>query len=308
MKKFSKAAKQKARDFLLTQARPLEQALYRYEFEQGDKETVLEELGEFQNPDGGFGHALEPDFRAEQSSALATSVALDILRDLDISAENPLVSRSIAYLLESYNPETGVWRIIPEGTDASPHAPWWSQERLETTFDGFRWNPKAELAGYLWTYESLVPVELKNAVLDSAVQAIEAPLESIGGDALLCYTRLIATKNLPADIQRRIRNSLQELIPVSVELDPEKWGDYCLKPLWLVNSPASPFYETLAEAVESNLDYEIESQCQDGSWTPNWNWAGTFPEAWKQAEREWRGILTLRNLRSMKNFGRLEFL
>lgn len=306
MKTLSKAAQQKARDFLFAQVRPLEQALYHYEFEQGSKEAVLEELGKFQNPDGGFGRALEPDFRAVESSALATSVALDILRELKIPAENSLVSQAIGYLLESYDREKGVWRIIPEGTDSNPHAPWWSQERLESTFDDFRWNPKAELAGYLWDYESLVPAEFKSAVLDSAVSALENPPESIGADALLCYARLITTQNLPADIQALLQKTLQKLVPASVETDPEKWGGYCLKPLWIVNSADSPFYDTLADVVEGNLDYEIGTQRQDGSWAPNWNWAGMFPEDWQKAEREWRGNLTLRNLRSLKNFGRLE--
>ena len=306
MKTLSNAAQQKARDFILTHARPLEQALYSYEFEQGDKDTVLEVLKAFQNPDGGFGKALEPDFRAERSSALATSVALNTFRELEIPAENPLISKAIVYLLKSYDREKDVWRIIPEGTDSSPHAPWWSQERLETTFGGFCWNPKAELVGYLWDYGSLVPAGFKSAVLDSAVRALETPSQNLGADALLCYSRLLVTKSLAEEIRVQLQKILQELVPVSTETAPEKWGGYCLKPLWIVHSTDSPFYEALAEAVEANLDYEIETQSPDGSWTPNWNWAGMFPEAWQQAEREWRGNLTLRNLRSLKSFGRLE--
>lgn len=59
-------------------------------------------------------------------------------------------------------------------------------------------------------------------------------------------------------------------------------------------------------ALEQNLDYEIEQQCEDGSWSPNWSWFGQFPEEWPTAEREWRGVLTLRTLRALQAFGRLK--
>ena len=47
MKTLSKTAQQKACDFIVAQARPLERALYQYEFEQRSQEAVLEELGTF---------------------------------------------------------------------------------------------------------------------------------------------------------------------------------------------------------------------------------------------------------------------
>lgn len=83
MKLLSKEQQHNAKHFILQSARPLEQALYRYHFESGTKEDVLKQFETFQNSDGGFGHALEPDLRAPESSALATSVALNILRELE---------------------------------------------------------------------------------------------------------------------------------------------------------------------------------------------------------------------------------
>jgi len=79
MLKLSKNCFDKAKTYILTQGRPLEQALYRYHFDGGLKEQILVELGGFQNSNGGFGNALEPDLRAPESSALRTTFALDIL-------------------------------------------------------------------------------------------------------------------------------------------------------------------------------------------------------------------------------------
>ncbi|MEW5785694.1 MAG: hypothetical protein AB1767_11595 [Bacillota bacterium] len=34
-------------------------------------------------------------------------------------------------------------------------------------------------------------------------------------------------------------------------------------------------------------------------------WRDDYPDAWPEARRKWSGILTLRNLRVLANFGRL---
>ena len=71
-----------ARRFLETEARALELARFRCSFEDAPAASVVEALAAYQNPDGGFGHGLEPDLRAPQSSVLCTSIALQILREL----------------------------------------------------------------------------------------------------------------------------------------------------------------------------------------------------------------------------------
>ena len=70
MKKLSREAFNQAREFLKTQARPLDRALFEVRFEGASVEHVVDELAAFQNKDGGFGHALEPDLRTPTSSAL----------------------------------------------------------------------------------------------------------------------------------------------------------------------------------------------------------------------------------------------
>ncbi len=49
----------KARDFIYKNARPIDMARWKYLFENGSKEAVLEALSTYQNEDGGFAHALD---------------------------------------------------------------------------------------------------------------------------------------------------------------------------------------------------------------------------------------------------------
>ncbi len=62
----------------------------------------------------------------------------------------------------------------------------------------------------------------------------------------------------------------------------------------------------LEEDVAANLDYEISSQNEDGSWTPTWSWGNVFPNAWEKARREWSGIITIEKLLLLKRFRRIE--
>jgi hypothetical protein len=79
MGKLSKYRFEQAKIFLNSKARKLERALFEFEFENGSKENVVDELKAYQNEDGGFGNGLEPDFRCKESSALATAIGLHYL-------------------------------------------------------------------------------------------------------------------------------------------------------------------------------------------------------------------------------------
>ena len=57
----------RARNFLQLHARPLEKAFFSLAFEAGSVDPVLTELQKYQNADGGFGLALEPDLRTPKS-------------------------------------------------------------------------------------------------------------------------------------------------------------------------------------------------------------------------------------------------
>lgn len=71
--------------YLEQYARKLDLYLYEYLFEGADSAPVLKELSVYQNADGGFGHALEADLRLPNSSALATTIALQYLSRINVN-------------------------------------------------------------------------------------------------------------------------------------------------------------------------------------------------------------------------------
>jgi hypothetical protein len=306
MKTLTPEAHDRARAFVFENARPLEQARYAYHFEEGGAAAVLEALAGFQTPDGGFGHALEPDLRLPDASVLATTVGLQILRELDAPADHPLVRGAMDYLLQRYDPAAQVWPIIPPTVDAAPHAPWWSyDDNVAESWGNFRVNPRVEIVGYLLDYATdRVPAWLPQALTDAALTYLDEHPDAIGMFDLLCYKRLVATPALPGTLRDALVNRLTPLVDALVVKDPARWEAYVLTPLELVDAPDSPFYPLLADAVAANLDFEIAHQAEDGGWHPAWSWGDAHPEVWPQAEREWAGVLTVRTLRVLRNFGR----
>jgi hypothetical protein len=296
----------RAGDFLMARARPLERAAFLHEFEGGARAPVLEALRAFINPDGGFGRSLEPDFRAEVSSPLATVIGLRELARLDASPDEPLVRGAVAYLLANLEPGTLVWRILPHGAAATaPHAPWWDDAdgSLERTFNGCLLSPRAELLAYLWRWASLVPGEVLAAVSASTAAAIEK--DEAGGD-LPPLIALASEPAVPDWLRGLARDHLRLHGPRNVQRTAEEFRSYGLPPFWLAPVPDSPAADLIEGALREHAAYLVSTQTPDGCWEPNWSWFGREETGWEQACEEWRGELTLRNLRAFRAFGLLE--
>ena len=310
MKQLGRAAFERAREFLRTQARPLDRAIFEHRFERAPAESVLRELVHFQNDGGGFGHALEPDMRAPTSSALATGIGLRLLGELDCTADHSMVQRAIKYLLATFDAATQVWRVIPTDANQFPHAPWWHDEggSLARTFDGFLIIPRAELVGLLHHYAALVPPQWLNDVTESTVACIETieKLGTGGGDDLHYAITLAETAELPERFKARLAARIRSATPNVVARDPQKWSSYCITPLKLASSPRSLVAGLLEDVLPINLDYQIEHQTAEGTWEPTWSWGNLYPDAWAQAKLEWRGSLTLDTLTTLRAFGRIE--
>ena len=76
----------------------------------------------------------------------------------------------------------------------------------------------------------------------------------------------------------------------------------------MVEHPGSPLLAKVdPDLVERNLQWKIQIQNENGSWAPHWEW-GQFPGLWEEAKTAWSGIITVRNLIVLRNFGRIEGL
>ncbi len=294
-----------ARDYLLRTARPLEAARYRYHFAGGDAGEVMGALAPFRTDSGGYGRALEPDLRTPAPSALATSFALQIAVEVGAPASHPAVAGAIDYLLATYDSSTARWRIIPPEAEDSTRAFWWAADGLDERFGDFWMNPRAELLGYLWRFVGPERAPWLHATTATLLAELAESSEPLAGNDLLCAMRLATTPQLPASLGQPLLARVRADMLRSVETDPARWGDYVLRPLEVAPAPDSLFADLFPEALQANLDYLVETQGDDGAWAPVWSWAPLDAVAWAQAEREWKGVLTLAALRELAAWGRV---
>ena len=306
MKTLTHAAFKRALAFVRNQGRALDRSLLAYHFEGGSAAAVLSALAGYQNDDGGFGHGLEPDLRTPASSVIATTVAFQNFRSLGVPAEQPLVRRGLDYLLETYDEARQVWPIIPPEVEDAPHAPWWDYAASEASFGGFLINPRVEIVGYLHDYSTAVPADL----LETLTAAVFAHLDTLPAEMemhdLICFVGLAETASLPQAMKDRIWAKVAVAAEHGVARVPEQLTGYVLKPLYVAPTPASPLAKQFADEVAMNLDFEIEQQDEDGAWSPNFSWGEQHPEDWQTARREWQARITLKTLRVLRDFDRIE--
>jgi hypothetical protein len=83
-------------------------------------------------------------------------------------------------------------------------------------------------------------------------------------------------------------------------LDPDAQG-YGLTPLDLAPEPGSRWRDLFSDTrIDGHLDRLLKSQQDDGGWPISWE-----PPS-QAAVLEWRGIVTLRALRTLTAYGRMK--
>ncbi len=310
MKKLSQDSYEQAKQYLETQARPIDRAVFEFWFQAGSPDQVIAELALFQNPDGGFGNALEPDNRTPSSSAIATGIGLRTLESIGRTAADPIVRNAIEYLVNTFDGQTKTWRPVPTDTEDYPHAPWWDDQddSLKRTFDNFEIIPRAELVGSLVHFGFMEPLDWLDRLIEETVLTIEArdQLGTGGGDDLVSVLDLAETPELAKGYKQRLERRILEAVPKAVTRDPKAWDSYSIQPLKLAPTPESLAAPLLGALIPANLDYLIAKQTADGAWEPNWTWGDFYPEAWEQARLDWRGQLTVNNLLVLHAWGRIE--
>lgn len=287
------------KSYLQTHARKLDLSLYEYLFGGASQQLVIDELASYQNTDGGFGKALEPDLRLPDSSALATVVAFQYLSHLTVSPADGVVSHAIRYLMGSYDDTRHGWTNIPPAADRFPRAPWWNYESAQTWAE---WgNPSAEILGYLLKYADLVHDDgFLQRLSERAVHRLHE-IDEPEPHEVKCYIRLHGLAY--AELQRQLHEPLAQHIKRAAKTSPSEWQGYVATPLTFVSSPDSAFADVFDKQLLIEDAARLRRQCIGNThWEPTWEW-GQFDEDWAQARLEWSGKLTVENLRLLGAFG-----
>jgi hypothetical protein len=298
--KLSKPAFVHAHEFIHTHARPIDLRLFQYYFEGGTKESVLEELVKYQNPDGGFGNAIEPDFRLKASSPMATSIAFQYCIKVDIFPENPLIEPAIEYLMSMYESENGYWPATSLEVNEEPHAPWWHVEKISPPSDEKWANPSAELFGYLHKFSEYVPQEFLTQVSSRVYSNLNNITLIEGIYNILCWQRAYyyLPEPLKSMVKERLDNAFSKIKPITSDFLNE------VRIFWLTPSPNAVLLFNPGN-IHGLFDQEIERQAKDGGWWPTWKW-GQYEDSWKIAEKEWAGKITVHCLIALKKFKLIE--
>lgn len=287
---------QKARTFVYCNARLLDRLRFAYFFEGGSKTDVLEALKAYQNEDGGFGHALEPDIRCPQSQPVPTEYALHIMDELEVFDQG-ILEGIVRYIRSITLPEGGV-PLAFRGLMAYPHAPWWKTE--DDTAANI--NPTGQIMGFLLKQDAIKGLDQE----EWFERNLNYVWRTIGEGEPGGYHDGIQWVTFLENAQRTersesVRRRLDEWLakPGVIERNPDAEG-YVHKVLDWIASPRSYASKFVAETeLTLHLDAMLAKQREDGGW------GISFPAASPLGELEWRGALTVDRLRTLQAFGRL---
>ncbi|MFB7364207.1 hypothetical protein ACWEP8_14635 [Streptomyces hydrogenans] len=291
----------RAERFVWLTARVLEQRRFAYHFLRGGADPVEAALTAYLDEDGGYGHALEPDLRGPVSQPLHTAHALRVLDS--IGRCGGLRVERICRYLTSVSTHEGALPAIHPSQRAYPSAPFVpvvddpAGELLSTgpvvgtLHRNQVWHAWLFRATeFCWTaVESLEkshPYEVHAAVafLDSAP---DRPRAEAAADRL---GRLVREQRLAV-----LDPDRPDEFPVADGYAPGEHHyphDYARVP----DSLARGWFTD--EELSRSLDFLAAEQAEDGGWPLRWR-------AWAPGSAlEWRPIVTIEALRTLRAYGR----
>ena len=305
MKKLSKTLFSKIDSYMNSEARPLERAIFNYNFNTSSADDILDSLETFQNLDGGFGNGLEPDFKLMQSSPMATSIGLRHLHEIDYSERaQSMIASAIKYLETSFNCDRNGWYSLPNNDNNYPHAPWWDfREDINMTVIDYSFgNPTAELIGYLYKYKKYLNHLDIYPLITHAITSLNNRTEFSSEHEMFCYIRMYNA--LDKEFSGQIETTLRLAVSQLVNTNQSEWMNYVPSPLRFIYKESNNFFGIDDEFIDLNLDYLLDKLEVEGKIFPTWQW-GKYPAEWEIAKSEWMGILTLEGLFSLMKFNRI---
>ncbi len=280
---------ERAEEFIWQNARLLERRLFDFHFRSGSSQAVLSALRAYQNADGGYGNALEPDIRCPESQPVPTQHALEILDRTGF--DEMMVQRMCDFLLSITTEEGGVPFVLPS-VRRYPHAPWWNTEDNPRA----SLNPTAIICGLLHKYE------VRHAWLDRATaycwEKIPGilPTDQHEMGCVLTFLRYVPERER-AEIEMK---RLSEHLLSSGLVAEVGTSGYVRKALDWAPFPDDPLRVHFSEQeIRANLEEIAAGQQEDGGW--GITWTPVSPGC----EMEWRGWVTVGALLILQENGYL---
>jgi hypothetical protein len=301
------------RTWIYRNARPIDLSLWKYHFENGDRETVLDYLAYYQNGDGGFGHALEADNWNPHSTPYTTLTAINILKTINFEDMEYPILKGISRFLESsaFCTESG-WHFSIPSNNNYPHAPWWTYNEERNEFEGI--GITAEIVSFILKYAEKGSSLYKKAfTLVEVLIKILQTASNFGDMGINGYCILldrIENEELTDNFDYQfMKDKVKGLVHDSIIRDTSKWIYYSVRPSDYICSPRSIFYEDNKDIVERELDYLIETRPKGGVWDITWSWFDNNEKYAKEfaiSENWWKATKAIEKLRFLQAFDRLK--
>lgn len=294
----------KARQWIYYNARQIDMARFQYLFENGSKEAVLSALIEYQNEDGGFGHALEADSFNPMSSPIQTWSATEILHEVCFEEDHPIIQGILRYLESGKDFNGKCWlNTVPSNNDY-PCASWWFYDIQSN--DTITYNPTAALAGFVLRFASKDSDIYKKCygIVKEAIIYLKETDKCDEMHILACYVRMTQycrkvglADELSIDELEKI---LQQKIIKVMTWDRNKWSDcYVCKPSNFFTDKESFLYHSFRELADYECNFIKNKQSVEGTWSINWRWEEYIAQ-WHIAENWWKAHCIIMNLRFLQ--------
>jgi len=275
--------------FLAVGARIVDRRRFERLFAGGSAGPVRAAVAAYGNPDGGFGHGLEPDIRSPGSQPAAIEQALRILDETD--AWDAALAAGACDWLQANAPTEGGAAMVEASVSEWPHAPWWvpQPERPASVIltGQIAGTLHARGYGHPWLERA---TELMWLLIDKLAEP--------GAYELRGVVRFL--DHVPD--RERAERALDIVAPMLLAvaaLDPATPGE-THSPLDFAPLPGSLARRVFDQRViQAHLDHLAAGQRMDGGWMFNWL-------AWSPAaEQDWRGSVTVDALRILRDNGRI---
>jgi hypothetical protein len=284
-----------ARSFMAGHARVLDRRRFELLFEGGDADPVLAALAAYRNPDGGYGHGLEPDLRAPESQPAAALHAFEVFADIA-----PVPTREAVELCDWLDtvalPDGGLPFALPI-EDATGCAPFWADADPQA----FSLQITSIVAAHANRVAAHDPAVAAHPWLARATSRCLAAIDALE-TAPAAYELAFAVRLLDAAHDRDgaapgLLARLGEYVPDDGRLRVVGGRpDETLWPLDLAPEPGRPARTILDEAVvKADLERVAGEQEEDGGWSVDFQ---SFSPA---AALEWRGYATVRALTILRD-------
>lgn len=297
------------RNWIYRNARPLDYSRWRYHFENGNLDEVLNALAVYQNEDGGFGHALEADSWNPNSSPIQTFQAIKLLREVGLmDKHHAMIQGVLRYLASDADFEKGAWLNTIQTNNDYPHASWWHNDNENSSHN--KYNPTIGLAGFVLCYADKNSglykkcESLAQEAVDYLFQANEIDMHVI--DCFLYFMECYETVgNIEPFSIDQLKNRLISLINSCITRETDLWATgYICKPSQFFNKPESIFYPGNEDITTFECDYINNTRDIDGVWDIPWGWA-EYPQEWTISKNWWRSNAAIMNMLFLKNFNKI---